>query len=268
MSDVTTELLDGGVFLITFNRPDQMNSIGGDILPEFGAAMRHASDDRAVRAVVITGAGRAFCAGADLSAMGEREAGAAKPTGGSRVWDGEYRIRSFHADWAGALYSCPKPTIALVNGAAAGAGMGLALSADFRIAAESALFVSAFPRIALSGDSGISYGLSRLVGRSKALEILMLSPRITGAEAAELGLAREVVPDDKLMEVGLEFAGRLAKGPLATYARMKQNLAYAEIHSHRDVLDMEGTGIGISFTAEEQQQAVRAFLEKRDPEFT
>jgi len=269
MSDVTTELHENGVFLVTLNRPDRMNAIGGTMVDDFAEAMRRARTDSDVRVVMITGAGKAFCAGADLGAMSQREVGdKPKKTSGSQVWDGERGLHDFHAKWSGALYELRKPTICLVNGAVAGAGLGMCLSADFRIAGESALFVAAFPKIALSGDSGVTYGLVRLLGRSKALEVLMLSPRITGAEAAEMGLARSVVPDDELLASGLEFAGRLAAGPQATYARMKQNVAYAETHSHRDVLDMESTGIGISYTSAEQLQAVQAFLDKREPEFS
>ncbi len=269
MSDVTTELHENGVFVVTLNRPDRMNAIGGTMIDDFGAAMRRAATDADVRVVIVTGAGRAFCAGADLGAPPRgADAEGPKKSSGSEVWDREHWLHEFHAKWSGALYELRKPTIALVNGGAAGAGLGLALSADFRIAGEDALFVAAFPNVALSGDSGATYGLSRLVGRSKALEILMLSPRITGAEAVDLGLAREVVPNDRLMAAGLDFAGRLAKGSLAIFARMKQNLAYAETHSHRDVLDMEATGMGIAYSAAEQREAVQAFLDKREPKFS
>lgn len=264
MPDVVYEKNPSGVAVVTLNRPEALNTLGGDLLSEFGSALRETSADPDVRVVAITGAGRAFCAGAQLSA--------------NRTADGEGRTgRSYqatlmsmdrlHGNFAGAVYACPKPTVALINGACAGAGFGMALSADFRIASDEAIFVSAFARIALSGDNGVTYGLSRLVGRARALEILMLNPRLSAAEALELGLLRAVVAPDELLPTGMELCERLADGPTGIFALMKANLAFAEISTYEEALKRESSGIAISQASSENRDAVSAFLEKRQPNF-
>jgi 2-(1,2-epoxy-1,2-dihydrophenyl)acetyl-CoA isomerase len=264
MPDVLTEKLPTGVMIVTLNRPDALNTLGGTLLADFGAAMHEAAADPAVRAVLITGAGRAFCAGADLSAPRGQNGAAPAPLAFSR------RVTSMedlHGHLAGAAFRCDKPTVALVNGAAAGAGFGVALSCDFRIASEQALFVSAFARIGLSGDNGITWGLSRLVGRSMALEILMLSPRLTAAEALELGLVRSVVPPQELMSAGLQFGERLAAGPTQAFAIMKRNLEFADIATYQQSLDREAFSIAVNGLAGENADAIQAFLDKREPDF-
>jgi 2-(1,2-epoxy-1,2-dihydrophenyl)acetyl-CoA isomerase len=266
MPDVECERTESGVLLVTLNRPDNMNTLGGTILHDFAAAMDEASRDPAVRAVAITGKGRAFSAGADLAAAAAPHDGGTTPPGS--ILATEVRLASIHAQWAGAAWACPKPTIGLINGPAAGAGLGLALTLDFRIAAESAVFVSAFAKVALSGDNGVTYALAQLLGRSKALEILMLSPRITAAKALELGLVMDVVPDDQLMAAGMEFAERLAAGPTSIFALMKRNLAFAERSTFEQSLDREATGIAIAQSTNDFQSAVAAFLEKRAPTFS
>jgi 2-(1,2-epoxy-1,2-dihydrophenyl)acetyl-CoA isomerase len=264
MPDVLTEKLPTGVMIVTLNRPDALNTLGGTLLADFGAAMHDAAADPAVRAVLITGAGRAFCAGADLSAPRGQNVAAPAPLAFSR------RVTSMedlHGQLAGAAFRCDKPTVAVVNGAAAGAGFGVALSCDFRIASEQALFVSAFARIGLSGDNGITWGLSRLVGRSMALEILMLSPRLTATEALELGLVRSVVPPQELMSAGLQFGERLADGPTQAFAIMKRNLEFADLATHQQTLDREAFSIAVNGLAGENADAVHAFLDKREPDF-
>jgi 2-(1,2-epoxy-1,2-dihydrophenyl)acetyl-CoA isomerase len=264
MPDVLTEKLPSGVMIVTLNRPDALNTLGGALLPDFGAAMREAEQDPAVRAVLITGAGRAFCAGADLSARrGQNGAAPGRLAFSARVTS----MQDLHANLAGAAFRCDKPTVALVNGAAAGAGFGLALSCDFRIASEQALFVSAFARIGLSGDNGITWGLSRLVGRSLALEILMLSPRLTAAQALELGLVRSVVPPQELLSAGLQFGERLAAGPTQAFAIMKRNLEFADISSYQQSLDREAFSIAVNGVTGENADAIQAFLDKREPDF-
>ena len=176
-------------------------------------------------------------------------------------------MQDLHGHLAGAAFRCDKPTVALVNGAAAGAGFGVALSCDFRIASEQALFVSAFARIGLSGDNGITWGLSRLVGRSTALEILMLSPRLTAAQALEFGLVRSVVPPQDLLSAGLEFGERLAAGPTQAFAIMKRNLEFADISSYQQSLDREAFSIAVNGVTGENADAIQAFLDKREPDF-
>jgi 2-(1,2-epoxy-1,2-dihydrophenyl)acetyl-CoA isomerase len=263
MSDVLTELSPTGVWLITLNRPDKLNNLGGTLLEEFAAAMHEATHDPAIRVVAVTGAGRGFCAGADLASGRRREPGADEPGHLAR----SAGVRKFHETFAAAMYRCPKPTVALVNGPAAGAGMGMSLSADFRIAARSAFFTSAFARIGLAGDSGITYGLSRLVGRAKALEILMLSERIPAERALAMGLVRQVVDDDQLMAVGMEFCDQLAAGPITIFSIMKRNLEVIERSTHQDGLLRETVGIAISGSTGDSAAAMQAFMQKRAPVF-
>jgi 2-(1,2-epoxy-1,2-dihydrophenyl)acetyl-CoA isomerase len=267
MPDVLTELTDAGVLIVTLNRPDKLNTIGGVLRAEFKAAMDRAASDAQVRVVAITGAGRAFCGGADL---GEANAATTDPDDPSvtRGFLGSMNsMRDLHTAFAGAVYDCPKPTVALVNGAAAGGGFGMSLAADFRIASEDAFFVSAFAKIALAGDNGVTYGLQRLVGRSMALEILMLSPRVTAAEALELGLVRQVVPARELRSAGLEFCDRLAAGPTTIFALMKANMTFIETATFHEGLDRESVGIAIAGTTPDSKEAIAAFLEKRAPKF-
>jgi 2-(1,2-epoxy-1,2-dihydrophenyl)acetyl-CoA isomerase len=262
MSDVLTEKLPFGVMTVTFNRPGALNTMGGALPREFAAALRDARLDEAVRAVIITGAGRAFCAGAALDEASSRP----RPATGS-FNRGVGAMQELHDQMAAAVYRCPKPTVALVNGAAAGGGFGVALACDFRIASETAIFVSAFARIGLSGDNGITWGLSRQLGRSQALEILMLSPRLTAAEALGLGLVRQVVAPGELMTAGLAFAERLAAGPTEAFAIMKRNLEFAEHATYLQSLENEAAGISVNTLVGENKEAIAAFLGKREPDF-
>lgn len=260
--DVLCEMQSSGVLLVTLNRPDNLNCLSPQMLDGFAAAMEEATTNPAVHAVAITGAGRAFCAGADLGAASDADSHAVGLPVRDYIADVNV-IDRLHTRWANALWLCPKPTVGLINGPAAGAGMGLALACDFRTAGASALFVSAFSRIALSGDSGITYALSHIVGRSKAIEILALSPRIDAPRALELGLVGDVVPDDELLAHGLEFADRLAKLPGVAYSLMKRNLAFAETATYRESLDREAASIVAAQSSDEFQRAVRAFLNGR-----
>jgi 2-(1,2-epoxy-1,2-dihydrophenyl)acetyl-CoA isomerase len=267
MPDVLSEKLPSGVMIVTLSRPDALNTLGGTLLADFGAAMHEAGRDPAVRAVLVTGAGRAFCAGAELSparAEARQNGTVPAPLAFSRRVSS---MQDLHANLAGAAYHCDKPTVALVNGPAAGAGFGMSLACDFRIASEQALFVSAFARIGLSGDNGITWGLARLVGRSVALEILMLTPRITAAQALELGLVRSVVPPEELLSAGVEFGERLAAGPTQAFAIMKRNLELAYLATYQQSLDQEAFSIAVNGVVGENADAIQAFLDKREPDF-
>jgi 2-(1,2-epoxy-1,2-dihydrophenyl)acetyl-CoA isomerase len=242
MPTVLTETFDDGVLLVTLNRPESKNAITDELREEFHRAMVTADADPAIRVIAVTGSGDAFCAGADRKGPALDVPAAL----GSPVLDLESAMGRYHAQFAGALYAVRKPTVALVNGAAAGGGMGLALAADFRIAGENALFVSAFANLGLAGDNGVTYGLHRLVGRARTLEILMLSPRIAAVEAERLGLVRQVVPGDLLREEGLTFCRRLAGGPTSAYALMKSTLAVTEVSNYATSLEAEARAIGIA----------------------
>lgn len=239
---VLTEMVDDGVLLVTLNRPARKNAITEELRREFATTIAAADADPAVRVVAVTGSGDAFCAGAD-----RKEPALSIPAGlGSPILDLESAMGRFHAEFSGALYAVRKPTVAIVNGAAAGGGMGLALAADFRIAGESAVFVSAFANIGLAGDNGVTYGLHRLVGRAMALEILMLSPRISAIDALRLGLVRQVVPDEQLHDEARTFCRQLAAGPTAAFALMKSTLAIAEVSDYPTSLAAEARAIGIA----------------------
>lgn len=251
-----------GVLLVTLNRPDKLNCLSEQMLDGFAAAMAEATANPAVRAVAVTGAGRGFCAGAELGTSDDAESHHVSPPSTEYI-AGVNIIDRLHSRLAHAAWLCPKPTVGLINGPAAGAGMGLALACDFRTAGASALFVSAFSRIALSGDSGITYALSHIVGRSKAMEVLALSPRIDATRALELGLVSDVVPDDELLTHGLEFAERLAKLPGTAYALMKRNLAFAETATYHESLDREAASIVSAQSSDEFRRGVQAFLNGR-----
>jgi 2-(1,2-epoxy-1,2-dihydrophenyl)acetyl-CoA isomerase len=217
-----------------------------------------------VRCVVVTGAGKGFCAGGDVKAMAARNEGARKIT----VDEAINRQRVHQRATSGRLYKMPKPTIAVLPGAAAGAGLGIALACDLRIMASNAIMTSAFARIGFSGDYGGTLFLSQLVGTAKARELYFLSERVSADEALQLGLTNWVVePDDLATKTG-EIAGRLANGPTVAYGYMKENFARAitsgDVH---DCLDLEVTHHVHCAATEDHKNAVKAFVEKREPEF-
>jgi 2-(1,2-epoxy-1,2-dihydrophenyl)acetyl-CoA isomerase len=242
------------VTTLTLNRPDALNALTADLRREMLAALKVASRDGEVRAVVITGAGRAFCAGADLrGGSGEREF--------RRVLTAEYNplIESIRA--------MPKPVIAAVNGVAAGAGLSLALAADMVVAAEDARFVPAFHRIGLVPDSGLTRTLVRALGRHRAFEILMGQRQLTAPEAQAAGLVAAVVPGDRLADTARELAERLASGPTRAIALTKRLIADAEDAGLSDSLAAEAALQDVAGRTEDHAEGVAAFVEKRDPAF-
>ena len=200
-----------GVLVLTLNRPEKLNAITGELLDALYAALKEGEEDREVRALLLTGAGRAFSAGQDLTEFGDR-----KP-------DYEAHLRRYNRV-VEALSGLEKPLVVAVNGVAAGAGMSLALWGDLRLAAVGASFTTAFVRIGLVPDSWLSFLLPRLVGLAKAQELLLLSPRLSAEEALALGLVHRVVPAEKLMEEALSLAKELAQGPTRAYALTKELL--------------------------------------------
>ena len=235
-----------------------------------------------MRAVVLTGAGRGFCAGGDVKAMGERPAsgdGSGRPSAGagggerpaslvSALDAGVAMLRESQNRTSYVLHTMPKPTIAMVNGAAAGAGLSLALACDIRFASDKAKFVTAFRNIALSGDFGGSYFLQRLVGAGKARELYFTAEKLDAEEALRIGMVNRVVPHDDLATETLAFAAKLAAGPTATLAHMKDNLNLAERGDLQALLDQEGFNQRLTGMSNDSREAVRAFIEKRDPTFT
>ncbi len=251
--------LKDGVLTLSFNRPDRLNALDAPLFASFRAAVAEAGEDRDVRVVVVTGVGRAFSSGGDLKSAKESAAGLTT----------EQRIDRLRrtADASLILHRMPKPTIAMVRGAAAGAGMSFALACDFRIISENAAFVPAFTKAAFSGDYGINYLLFHLVGPARAREILMLGERIGAAEALALGLANRVAPDGELEGETESLARRLALGPTVAYRYMKQNLNAAETMRFEEVLDIESTNLIACSLTEDHAEAVAAFSERREPRF-
>ena len=258
---VIYEKRDDGVALITLNRPERMNSFGDDLIPRLIDALDDAENDRDVRCLALTGSGRGFSAGADINNM---RRGGGKPLGpgfGNRIGH-RSQMRT-----SGMLHEMGTPTVALVNGAAAGGGLGLALACDFRIMSERARLVTAFRNIGVSGDYGCAWFLQRMVGITRARELLMLGGQLQADEAKELGVATEIVAHDDLLPRGLEFCREIAQGPTAVLAMMKWTLNYGANSNLSDSMYQEGAHVALSFTGEDNKEAAKAFLEKRPPAF-
>ena len=243
-----------GVLVLTLNRPEKLNAITGELLDALYAALKEGEEDREVRALLLTGAGRAFSAGQDLTEFGDR-----KP-------DYEAHLRRYNRV-VEALSGLEKPLVVAVNGVAAGAGMSLALWGDLRLAAVGASFTTAFVRIGLVPDSGLSFLLPRLVGLAKAQELLLLSPRLSAEEALALGLVHRVVPAEKLMEEALSLAKELAQGPTRAYALTKKLLLETYRLSLTEALALEAVLQGQAGPTQDNEEGLRGFREQRPPRF-
>jgi len=258
--------VEDGIATITFNRPDRRNAVGPDMLQALEVALDAADRDDTARAVVLTGAGGAFCAGGDVKGMDENNRGegrgAAIGIDAAIAWQ-----RRNQRNTAGRIYTMPKPVIASIPGAVAGAGLSFALACDLRIASESAVFTTAFAKVGFSGDYGGSYFLTQVVGSAKARELYLLSDRFDAKEAERLGLVHQVVPPDALAERTRALARRLASGPTVAYRYMKENLNRAIGGDLVECLDLEATHHVHSGQTRDHKAAVRAFVEKREPEF-
>lgn len=249
--------LADGVATITLNRPDAMNSLTVETKIALREAVERARDD-AVRAVVLAGAGRAFCAGQDLHEHAANlEAG--------RGLNGT--VRDHYNPIVSSITELPKPVIAAINGVAAGAGASLAFACDLRIASEKASFATAFTRIGLAPDSGMSWTLQRLVGRAKAVELLLLAEPVRAAEALEIGLVNRVVPHDELAAAAGELARRLAQGPTAAYGAVKATVGHAASGDLASALEKEAVYQDACALTSDHASATKAFLRKEQPVF-
>jgi 2-(1,2-epoxy-1,2-dihydrophenyl)acetyl-CoA isomerase len=249
-----------GVGTITLNRPQAMNGLDVATKEALLAAVTEAAADEAVRCVVLTGSGRAFCVGQDL-----KEHQQLLDSGSS---DQLFTTVERHYNpTIRALLTMPKPVLAAVNGVAAGAGASLAFGCDLRVVAESAGFNLAFAGVALSCDTGSSWTLPRLVGRAKALELLFLPRTISAAEALELGLATRVVPDDDLGAEVADLAARLAAGPTRAYAAIRRSVTNSATADLDDALAFEAAMMTETGATEDHRSAVAAFVAKQKPEF-
>lgn len=284
--DVLFQKQADGVGLITLNRPDSLNAMGGQMMPLLSQLLDQCAHDQAVRAVVVTGAGRAFCAGGDVKGMasgpvrGVGGLGAAAEGVGDAGGDGGppgsiltaldqgmARLRETQMAISYVLHTMPKPTIAMVNGHAVGAGLSMALACDLRIASDKAKFSTIFRNVAMSGDFGGSFYMTRLVGSGKARELYFTADIIDAEEAFRIGMVNRVVPHDQFESETMAFAAKLAAGPTAAYARMKENLNLAEQTDLRTLLDHEGFNMVLTGMSNDSREAVRAFVEKREPKF-
>lgn len=250
-----------GVALLTMNRPDVLNALGGDMMWEMLQALQAAAADPAIGCVVLTGAGRGFSAGGDMKA---RATGAKPPPATPEAGADELRARM---ECSRLLHEMPKPTIAMLNGVAAGAGMSLALACDMRIAGESARMTTAFAKMGFSGDFGGHYFLAKLVGPAKARELYFTCEMLDAAKLERLGLVNRVVPDAALREETMALARRLGQGPRVAWRYMKRNMKVAEEGTLAEALDAEAIGMMRCRETEDHKEALRAFMEKRPPVF-
>ena len=263
MSDLLVELRDRVLYL-TLNRPDKLNAMSGEMMSGLTNELQKAELDPKIGCIVLTGAGRGFCSGGDITAMRQRnESTGPAPTIEDRV----AQLR--HGEEASRLlHEMPKVTIAAVNGPAAGAGLSLAMACDLRIAADNARFGTAFAKVGFSGDYGGTWSLTKVLGSAKARELYFLADVIDGKEAERVGLVNRVVPAASFREEVEKIAKRIGNGPGIAYTHMKANLNLALTHEFRELLDREAWGQTLTGRTEDHKEAVKAFLEKREPKFS
>ncbi|AKJ27128.1 enoyl-CoA hydratase [Caldimonas brevitalea] len=254
---------DAGVLTLTMNRPDARNALSRPMLQALQQQLVAAEFDPAVRCIVLTGSGKAFCAGGDVKSMAAGSGAAATRT----IDEAIHQQRHSQRETAGRLFKMPKPTLAVLPGAAAGAGLSLALSCDLRLMASNAFMTTAFAKVGFAGDYGGTYFMTQLVGAAKARELYMLSDRVSAEEALRLGLTNWVCEPEQLAERARELAQRLARGPAVAYRYMKENLNRAMAGEVDDCLDLEATHHIHCAETEDHRNAARAFVEKREPEF-
>ena len=261
---VLLETLDGGIATLTMNRPEARNAMSGDMIAALLEALPRLGADNSVRCVVLTGAGGAFCAGGDVKGF------AASGGAGGKPPTLEQRAQTLRPGFevARLLHELPKPTLAAIPGAAAGAGLSLALACDLRIAVDTAKMTTAFAKVGLSGDYGMSYFLPLLVGQSKARELLFTAPLVTGAEALELGLINRAVNVDDYEAAVQACALELSQSATVAIGYMKKNLNSAATSTLSELLDREAAHMARCFATEDHKQAVQAFVAKEAPTFT
>lgn len=245
MSDTVLVGVEDGVGVVTLNRPDRLNALNGEIMAALREAVQAVAVDPSVGCVVLTGAGRGFCAGGDTKDGNERRASGAAPPPEPVAGAG---LRA-SAEASRLLREMPKPTIAMVNGPVAGAGIGLAGSCDLRFAGRSASFISAYVNIGGSGDYGATYVWPRILGAAKARELFLLNTKFDAQGALDFGLYNRVFADEELRAETMQVAKRLAAGPSSSWAYMKANLNAAEEEGFARHLDRESMNMGLSTRA-------------------
>jgi 2-(1,2-epoxy-1,2-dihydrophenyl)acetyl-CoA isomerase len=253
---------EGRVAIITLNRPERLNALTKVMMQALVPLLAEIAVDDTVGCVVLTGAGRAFCAGGDVQVQASTAAGGSTDTP-------ERRADQLRASMEASrlLHDMPKPTIAMVNGVAAGAGLSLALACDIRIAGESARMTTAFAKVGLSGDFGGTWFLTRLLGPARARELYFTSEVLDRSRIEALGLANRIVPDGVLEPETMKLAMQLANGPSVALRYMKRNLNVAESGSLAATLDSEAFGMKRARQTDDHKEAAQAFVEKRAPVF-
>lgn len=253
---------DEGVITITMNRPEVLNSFNDPMLSELTKAMEQAAQDESIRCVVLTGAGRAFGAGQDLSSFAATDTTATRePVAVSEHLKKYHRLIHVMRDM-------PKPVIAAVKGVAAGISCNIALACDLRIAADNARFIEAFARIGLVPDGGGGYFLPRLIGLGRALEMSLLADEVSGPEAERIGLVNKCVPVAEFESTVQAFAQRLANGPTRSYGLIKELLYKSLDMDLQTSLNLEGKLQDAAFTTADHKEGVAAFMEKRKAKYT
>jgi 2-(1,2-epoxy-1,2-dihydrophenyl)acetyl-CoA isomerase len=257
--------IDDGVAIVTMNRPERRNALTGEMLAGLGRALEHLEHDDDVGCVILTGAAGAFCAGGDVKEMAQ---GSAVVAGSRAGLDARIQAqRESHRSTAGRIYGMPKPVIAAMPGAAAGAGLALALACDLRVMAEDAVVTTAFARVGFSGDFGGTFFLTQLVGSAKARELFYMPERVDARQCLALGLVNRVVSSTALMDEAMSWARRIASGPRIAFRYMKENLNRAVGGDMLECLDMEAIYQVQTGLTEDHREAARAFVEKREPVF-
>lgn len=264
MADSVLYEVTDGLAIITINRPDAMNAMNTEAKVALRDTVQAAAGDPAVRAVLLTAAGdRAFCVGQDLKEHIGNLAAARESGSGNAL----STVSEHYNPIVRALTEMPKPVVAGVNGVAAGAGFGFALAADFRVVADTASFNTSFAGVALTADSGVSWTLPRLIGASRASDLLLFPRSLKAQEAYDLGIVNRLVPADSLRAEAESVARRLAEGPTVAYAALKESLAYGAAHSLSEALDHEDTLQTRAGASEDHSIAVQAFLAKQPPRY-
>ena len=257
-SSILTTRSDG-LLTITLNRPDRLNAFTAEMLNQFNGVLNDAATDSGVRAVLLTGAGRGFCAGQDLNDRAVAPGGTPPDLGESLENRYNPAVRT--------IRSMPKPVVVAVNGVAAGAGANLALAGDIVFAARSARFIQSFAKIGLIPDSGGTYFLPRRVGTARAMGLALLGESIDAEQASDWGMIWAVVHDDELLSTAMSVAGDLAAGPTGGFAKTKEALNASGLNSLDDQLDLERDLQRAAGFSDDYAEGVAAFLAKRTPEF-
>lgn len=255
--------MKNGVLTLTMNRPEARNALSVDMIEAMSRQLQWAAREDDVRCVLLTGAGKGFCSGGDVKDMNNSESAMRSIATDTLI----QRQRLAQRDTAGHLYRMPKPTIAVLNGTAAGAGLSLALACDLRIMSSQAAMLTAFAKVGLSGDFGGTWFLSQLIGTAKARELYMLSGKVDAAEALRLGLANWICEPGELAGYAAETAEKLANGPTVAFRYIKENLNRAAYADLEDCMDLEATHHVHCMATSDHGEAVAAFAQKREPAF-